>query len=392
MAWWRVPKASEPQATALDASRPSRRCHLLDCPLRDVIASFFASREVGQLACVCSVLQEGLSVDDGLCTRGPEEDKRPRRLYLPYLDLQLIAAEAGLDRVSMPHVRVLKVAHRQDYDSVAAMLCERGPRVLRSLERLCFQSCQFCPNDVVQFFSPLFCVGQLRQLNLERSFVGDDFLCSLLESGTLQAICLESLNLRFNHVGDRGACALASSGCCASLERLNLKMNQVSDVGAAALAKCLHGNEAMIELNLRRQLPGLSDRTASHMANMLCHNGKLQRLRLRRNRITDEGAAALATAVSKHLRLLGESNADAPFHFELGVAENRIEASGALALLNSASGAPPCASVEVLLHGNPIDRDLLTRRCRESECLSLLDSYTDPRVCELCEPQCVMAF
>merc|ERR1712100_334213 len=107
----------------------------------------------------------------------------------------------------------------------------------------------------------------------------------------------ESMNLRFNRIGSRGVQALASSPCCAALKWVNLKMNMVGDDGAIALAEMLQTNSTMSLLNLRRQMPPLTDRAAIAFASMLRRNSALEQLRLRQNRISDDGAVALAAEV-----------------------------------------------------------------------------------------------
>merc|ERR1712078_588782 len=82
---------------------------------------------------------------------------------------------------------------------------------------------------------------------------------------------------------------------------VNLKVNLVSDKGALELASALKHNRSMTLLNLRKQFPALTDKAAKGFAEMFETNKTLQQLRLRRNRISDAGAVALAAAASQRL-------------------------------------------------------------------------------------------
>merc|ERR1719343_487286 len=134
-------------------------------------------------------------------------------------------------------------------------------------------------------------------------------------------------------------------------------MNKVGDEGAIALAEALRGDTcAMTLLNLRRQVPGLSDKTALAFAETLRTNSTLEQLRLRKNHIGDAGATALGSAVAEHFRLkTRKSGAD--FRFELDLEDNQIRAKGGLALLRSLVGAPEAAHIELLVHGNRMDQE-----------------------------------
>merc|ERR1712185_600208 len=103
-------------------------------------------------------------------------------------------------------------------------------------------------------------------------------ICNLVESGALDAAPLESLNLRFNKIGSRGVKAIASSGFFSNLNWINFKMNQIGDEGAAALAERLEGNSSMRLLNIRRQMPPLTDSTAAAFAVTLRYNSTLEQL------------------------------------------------------------------------------------------------------------------
>jgi Ran GTPase-activating protein (RanGAP) involved in mRNA processing and transport len=236
---------------------------------------------------------------------------------------------------------------------------------MRSLERIALKGCPLVPQLITSFLSPLFAHSQLKHLNMERNQVTDDMICNLVESGALDMPSLESLNLRFNKIGSRGAAALASSSSFSNLKWINLKMNQIGDDGAVALAERLEGNCAMRLLNLRRQMPPLTDSAAVAFARVLRKNSTLEQLRLRQNRIGDAGAAALAKEVAGHVDMLQR------FHgygarLELDLEQNRIKESGAEALLQSLDGISRAVRVELLLHGNPVNKSSLAKAGTQS--------------------------
>jgi Ran GTPase-activating protein (RanGAP) involved in mRNA processing and transport len=195
---------------------------------------------------------------------------------------------------------------------------------------------------------------------MERNQVTDDMICNLVESGALDVASLESLNLRFNKIGSRGAKAIASSACFPNLNWINFKMNQIGDEGAAALAERLQGNSSMRLLNIRRQMPPLTDSTAAAFAVVLRRNSTLEQLRLRQNRIGDEGAAALAKEVPGHVAKL-QRTLGVGARFELDLEQNRIKESGAESLLQSLKDIGGAVRVELLLHGNPVSKASLEK-------------------------------
>merc|ERR1712190_4316 len=88
---------------------------------------------------------------------------------------------------------------------------------------------------------------------------------------------------------------------------------------------------------------------------MLRANSTLEQLRLRRNRITDVGAIALAEASrERFLRMRAWQPA---FRYELDLESNRIKAKGAASLLMSLTAAPEKANIELLVHGNSVARE-----------------------------------
>jgi len=280
-----------------------------------------------------------------------------RKLISPVAELKKEDAEEVLAQISVHHIRILRLWHHRSLEAVSrAMARCGGPVALQSLERVAFKGCPFGPADISTFIMPVFShVRCLKHLNLEKNQVTDETVCALVESGAFVAARLESLNLRFNRVGNAGAVALVSCPSFSSLKWVNFKMNMIGDEGAQAIARMLRGNTSMTLLNMRRQTPGLSDRAAEAFAEMLKVNTTLEQLRLRRNRITDTGAAALGQALRSHvdaLMLRGGSTA----RFELDLEENRIKDHGAACLQAALRDVAPEARVELLIHGNHVNR------------------------------------
>merc|ERR1712039_1143808 len=128
-----------------------------------------------------------------------------------------------------------------------------------------------------------------------------------------------------------------------------------------ALAGLVGKSTAMQMINLRRQVPGLTDRSAFAFAENLARNKSLSKLRLRRNRITDKGASALAQAVGPRLKTLcAEASPFEDIYFELDLEENRIGEPGVLECLRCVSDVPGRARVEFLFSGNKVSRETLS--------------------------------
>lgn len=331
---------------------------LLDvCPW-DSLAQFLTLPELEWLCCTSSSLYTELTIDEDTTPKEESALARVsgRKLLAPLLVLKVETAEAELERVSLTNVRAVRVWNHRCLDMFSEAVSDAGgPQILKWLEKIALKGCPLHPEVISSFVLPVFSHAPLKHLNLEKNQVSDDVLCNLVASGALDTGSLESMNLRFNRIGSRGVQALASSKCCASLKWVNLKMNQVGDEGAIALAEMLHGNTSMSLLNLRRQTPPLTDRTAFAFACMLKNNSALEQLRLRQNRICDGGAAALAAEVAGHVQRL-QSFRGVGAKFELDLEQNRIKESGALALLESLTGVSKSVRVELLIHGNWVKR------------------------------------
>jgi len=321
----------------------------------------------------CTALRGEVTVE------APATDGKPSRLLLvPAIELKIETAEDELRRVSIEHIRILRVWQRMSFNAIADAVKQKGCCGLRSLDKLVVKGCPLHPQDVQSLLVPVIsATSYLKLLNLEKNQVSDATVQEICNSGILAKV--DTLNLRFNKVTDVGAQAIASCPSAKHLRWVNLKMNCVRDAGALALAKMLQdSNCCMTLLNLRRQTPGLTDRAAVGFAEMFRVNSTLQQLRLRRNRITNKGAVALAAAASDRLdRLCKEIPPWEQVRLELDLEENRIGDEGAIALLRVAAAAPKRAAIELLLHANEATRDSL--------CLALASSgeqldASDPRM------------
>jgi Ran GTPase-activating protein (RanGAP) involved in mRNA processing and transport len=259
-----------------------------------------------------------------------------------------------------------------------------GKEAFRSLDKFTLKGCPLNALDIKELLVPMLASTKfLKLLNLEKNQLADAPVQQLCASGMLHRV--ETLNLRFNRIGDKGATAIAQCKAFATMKWVNLKVNNVSDTGALALAAALRHNSSMTLLNLRKQFPALTDKSAKGFAEMLQTNSTLQQLRLRRNKISDAGAEMLATAAAQRIpRLCREIPLWEEVRFELDLEENRIGDAGALALLCTASTAPSRARVEILLSGNAVTRDSLCLAVAEAG--EGLDA-SDPRIIFTSKPE-----
>mmetsp|Transcript_142677 Transcript_142677/g.265965 ORF Transcript_142677/g.265965 Transcript_142677/m.265965 type:complete len:485 (+) Transcript_142677:64-1518(+) len=337
---------------------PHGACNLLLCPWHDAISYFLTSSDLGRVSLGSTAFRTELTVE---AKHGGESGRR--LLVVPVVELQIETAEAELRRVSLVHIHILRIWKRLSLNAAAAAVAREGPQSgLRNLDKFVLKGCPLNEYDVNDLLVPMLAATPaLKLLNLEKNQLVDAPIIRLAASGLLQRV--ETLNLRFNKIGDKGAQALASSPGLAYLRWINLKMNCVSDNGAIALATALHNNRSMTLLNLRKQVApggvGLSDRSAFAFAEMLKENSTLQQLRLRRNKITDAGASALAAAAAERMPRLCRELPPSDLRLELDLEENRIGKKGALALLRASAAIPRYVRLEILLHENPAKRDSL---------------------------------
>eukprot|EP00929_Paragymnodinium_shiwhaense_P091748 TRINITY_DN5164_c0_g1_i2.p1 TRINITY_DN5164_c0_g1~~TRINITY_DN5164_c0_g1_i2.p1 ORF type:complete len:436 (+),score=110.35 TRINITY_DN5164_c0_g1_i2:116-1423(+) len=316
--------------------------------LQDVLAFLLSDKELGRLSMCERALRAEVTVENHSPT-GPL-----RRLIVPVVELQLTTAEDELARVSLPHIRTLRISNRLSLNAVVAA-GKKAP--LRSLERFICKMCPLQPADVREVLEPLLrATRTLKLLNLEKSRLTCEFLKALSKSEVLARV--ETLNLRNNNIGNAGAQAFASSRYLQTVSVLNLKQNNIGDKGVGFMAAMLAKNSSIRLLNLRRQTPALTDASAEALATALRTNGGLTSLRLRRNRIGDAGASALALAAEE--RLIAQCKEVPPGEevaLELDLEENQISAEGTADLLHMANAVPARAEVSVLLFDNPVTKE-----------------------------------
>lgn len=332
--------------------------------LQDVLTFYLTDRDIGRLSLCDTALNKGLTVESPPKSAGPR-----RRLIVPVVELQLTTAEEELARISLPHIRTLRVFSRLSLNVLVAA-AKKSP--LRSLDRFICKSCPLHPADVKEVLEPLLRATRcLKLLNMERNRLTCDFMVALSKSPVLARI--DTLNVRNNNIGNRGAKALANSPHLQSLTVLNFKQNNIGDAGVSALAFMLSKTRVLRLLNLRRQTPALTDVSAIALADALRTNRGLTSLRLRRNRIMNAGAEALAAAALARLTrqceeqgfYYGEDDEEASL--ELDLEENKIGDQGAAALLDMAREAPDAANVSVLLFENPVTQESLRGHLAEHQ-------------------------
>jgi len=363
------------QSTELE--RPSL---LLTVSCYECLAFFLDVEATWRLSCTCTALRSELTVVVPADAKG--ESDANIKLLVPVLELKGHSSESMLDleehgyppetlldHVATTRVRILRMWQRGAFEAVAGVVRSGGPRQWQSLERIAFKGCPLFEEDFRLVLAPIFSItGGLKHLNLEKNQVSDGMVEELVSSGAFATAQLESLNLRFNRITAKGAAALASCEAgFSSMLWINMKMNQIGDAGVAALADMLRRNTSLTMLNIRRQIPPLTDKSAASMADALLQNSTLEQLRLRKNRIGDAGASSLASALTKRLTRPGQ-------RFELDLEENRIGPAGGLALLRAlqstgATRRPETGTglqAEVLLHGNSFAREDLARAAQEA--------------------------
>ncbi|XP_039506918.1 NACHT, LRR and PYD domains-containing protein 12-like isoform X4 [Pimephales promelas] len=214
--------------------------------------------------------------------------------------------------------------------------------------------------------------------------------CAALASALRSDSDLRELDLSGNKIGDKGV-KLLSDGLkdphC-KLEKLTLRCSGVTDEGCAALASALRSNSHLRELDLTGNKQ--QDSGVILLSNGLKdHHCKLKKLWLWDCEITDEGCAALASALrsNSHLR-------------ELDLSWNKIENGGLtllsvglkdplcklekLTLINCEIKAEGCAALTSALRSNSYLRELeLSENIIGDKGLKLLsDGLKDPH-CKL---------
>jgi len=273
-----------------------------------------------------------------------------------------------MKRASAKHMEVLRVWSRGAFEEVKRVIEEEGKHAFASLERFSAKGCAVNTYDV-EALAPLIAGSQkLALVNFEKNQFRDNVVTTSLVNAFAES-SFDTLNLRFNMVSDGTATAVAEvlSKPHPTLATVNFKMNRITDVGAIQLALALPQNPVLRVLNLRRQHPGLTDKSAKAFAHALDSNDSLKRLLLRRNAVTDEGCIALADAVARRFCRLESSIGADPPRFELDLEDNKIGVKGGLALVQCLQQVGPSADLELLLHGNlALDRDTLRQALIEA--------------------------
>ncbi|XP_056097032.1 NLR family CARD domain-containing protein 3-like isoform X6 [Rhinichthys klamathensis goyatoka] len=160
------------------------------------------------------------------------------------------------------------------------------------------------PNEVLQKLLPV--VEASRSAKLCGCKITDEG-CAALASALRLNSHLRELDLTGNIIGDKGL-KLLSDGLkdphC-KLEKLELRWCEITDEGCAALVSALRSNSHLRELNLSANIIG--DKGVKLLSDGLKDpHCKLEKLTLRCCEITDEGCAALTSALrsNSHLREL----------------------------------------------------------------------------------------
>lgn len=343
---------------------------LLSCPWHAAMSYFFTASDLGRVSTSCKTFRTELTVEAppklGEAASNQTASYSRRLLVVPVVELRINTAEAELERVSLPHIHILRIWNRLSLVAAARAAKSTGKQAFRSLDKFTLQKCPLNGMDIKEMLIPMLAATRrLKLLNLERNQLTDAPIQQLCASGVLNRV--EMLNLRFNKVSDRGATALSQCKAFATMTWINLKFNNVGDDGALAFASALRHNRSMTLLNLRKQYPALTDKCAEGFAEMLQTNSTFQQLRLRGNRISDSGAALLAGSVAQRLeRLCKQVPLWEEVRLELDLEDNQVGDEGALALLHTASAAPSRARVEILLSGNTVTRESLALAVTEA--------------------------
>lgn len=283
-----------------------------------------------------------------------------RKLVVPVVEVKLTNTDI-LKRVSPKHIEILRVWSRGAFEEVRRVTREEGLHAFAHLEKFSAKGCHLYACDV-DALAPLI-VGspKLSLVNFEKNQFQDNVVTTSLVSAFAKST-FEVLNLRFNMVSDKTAAGVAGvlRAPHPTLSTVNFKMNRITDVGALELAGALKRNKVIRVLNLRRQHPGLTDKSAHAFADALDANDSLVRLLLRRNHIGNQGCTALADAVARRFARLEQQLVEDTPRFELDLEENKIGVQGGLALVRCLQSVGASADLELLLHGNTgLERDAL---------------------------------
>lgn len=248
------------------------------------------------------------------------------KLVVPVLSMQLMDCDRAMQLVSLPHVEVLRVFSRVAFELVKESITkgrqQKHGRNYSRLRKLTFQGTALNTDDVNGFLDNLLTRPELILVNFERNNLRDDAAAEIFQK-CLPNSPTETLCSRRNHIADKCCQVLADIlRMNTPLRVLNLKANRVCDECCKVLAAALPANQNLTLLNVRCQVPPITNIAAQHFALALGTNRTLLKLRLRRNKIEDKGACALAEVLTTSNTTLQE----------LDLQANRIGTPGGMAL------------------------------------------------------------
>jgi hypothetical protein len=248
------------------------------------------------------------------------------KLIVPILAMQLMDCDRAMALVSLPHVEVLRVFSRVAFELVKdSILQSQRQKLGRNFSRLRKFTCMgtaLNTDDVNGFLDNMLSRPELVMVNFEKNNLKDSHGAEIFRK-TLPNSPLETLCIRRNHIADESCEVLADIlRMNTPMKVLNLKANRVSDECCRTLAAALPGNRNLTLLNVRCQVPALTSMAAQHFAIALQSNTTLLKLRLRRNKIDDKGAFALADVLTTSNTTL----------IELDLQANRVDTPGGVAL------------------------------------------------------------
>ncbi|XP_077101927.1 NACHT, LRR and PYD domains-containing protein 12-like isoform X3 [Siphateles boraxobius] len=237
---------------------------------------------------------------------------------------------------SNSHLRELDLSWNKIENGGLRLLSDGLKDPLCKLEKLTLINCEIKTEGCAALTSALRSNSHLRELDLSENKIGAKGL-KLLSDGLKDPHCkLEKLTLRYCEITDEGCAALASALRSNShLRELDLSWNKIGDGGLTLLSV------------------GLKD-----------PHCKLEKLRLDNCNITDEGCAALASALrsNSHLR-------------ELNLSGNKLQDSG-VNLLSGGLKDPNCSLEKLMLSDCNLTREVcaaLTSALRSNSHLRELD-------------------
>ncbi|CAE8689604.1 unnamed protein product, partial [Polarella glacialis] len=148
-----TPTVRSPASAAAKPAAEGDNCPLLSCPWHDALAFFLSSSDLGKVSYSCTALRAEVTVE---APRDGTDEKRPSRLLLvPAVELRIETAEEELRRVSIEHIRILRVWQRMSFNAVAVAVQQNGAVGLRSLEKFVVKGCPLHPDDVHSLLKPV---------------------------------------------------------------------------------------------------------------------------------------------------------------------------------------------------------------------------------------------